>query len=136
VPWSVEQVRSGGAATVYAYVHVGVCDRADGLEAARRDLFSYAVVDAYARNFERAGFADEVAEIRERHRAGDREGALAAVSDRFVDAIDVMGDDDHVRNTVEAYVAAGVEVPVVMPLPWGRDRMAVTDRTLRAAIGT
>ena len=47
---------------------------------ARRDLFSYAVVDAYARNFERAGFGDEVAEIRERHAAGDREGALAAVS--------------------------------------------------------
>jgi probable F420-dependent oxidoreductase len=135
VPWSVEQVRAGGAATIYSYVHVGVCDRADGVDAARRDLFSYAVVDAYARNFERAGFADEVAEIRDRHRAGDREGALAAVSDRFVDAIDVMGDDDHVRATVDAYVGAGVEVPVVMPLPWGRDRMAVTDRTLRAAIG-
>ena len=42
---------------------------------ARRDLFSYAVVDAYARNFERAGFGDEVAEIRARHADGDRDGA-------------------------------------------------------------
>ena len=40
VPWSVEQVRAGGDATIYAYVHVGVCDRADGIGLARRDLFS------------------------------------------------------------------------------------------------
>ncbi len=134
VPWTVEQVRAGGDATVYAYVHVGVGDRADGVELARRDLFSYAVVDAYAANFERAGFGDEVGEIRERHRAGDREGALAAVSDAMVDAIDVVGDADHVRATVQAYVDGGVEVPVIMPLPWGPDRMAVVRATMEAAV--
>ena len=32
------------------------------------------------------------------HAAGDRDGALAAVSDRMVDAIDVMGDADTVRG--------------------------------------
>ena len=105
----------------------------DGIDAARRDLFSYAVVDAYARSFSRAGFADEVAEIRERHAKGDREGAVAAVSDRMVDAIDVMGDGDTVRDTLRAYVDAGVEVPVLMPLPWGKDRMAVTVATMEAA---
>lgn len=135
VPWSVEQVRSGGGATIYAYVHVGVCDRADGVELARRDLFSYIVVDSYARNFERAGFAEEVADVREHHSARDREGALAAVSDRMVDAIDVMGDAAHVRSTVQAYVDAGVEVPVVMPLPWGPDRMATVRATMAAAAG-
>lgn len=135
VPWSVEQVRAGGDATVYAYVHVGVCEREDGIEAARRDLFSYAVVDAYGRSFRRAGFGDEVDAVRERHAARDREGALAAVSDRMVDAIDVMGDADHVAATVRSYVDAGVDVPVVMPLPWGPDRMAVVRRTLEAAAG-
>lgn len=135
VPWSVEQVRKGGDAAIYAYVHVGVCEREDGIEAARRDLFSYAVVDAYARNFVRAGFGDEVEEVRARHADKDREGALAAVSDRMVDAIDVMGDEDHVAATVRSYVDAGVEVPIVMPLPWGPDRMAVVRRTLGAAAG-
>jgi probable F420-dependent oxidoreductase len=135
VPWSVEQVRAGGAATIYAYVHAGVCEREDGIELARRDLFSYAVVDSYARNFERAGFADEVAAIRGAHAAKDREGALAAVSDRMVDGIDVMGDADHVQRAVQEYVDNGVEKPVLMPLPWGPDRMAVVDATLRAAIG-
>ena len=135
VPWSVEQVRKGGDATVYAYVHVGVCRREDGIQAARRDLFSYAVVDAYARNFAEAGYGDEVASVRERHAAGDREGAVAAVSDAMVDGIDVMGDAAHVRATVDAYVEGGVEVPIVFPLPWAPDRMAVVDATLRAAIG-
>jgi probable F420-dependent oxidoreductase len=141
VPWSVEQVRKGGAAraegtcTIYAYVHAGVCEREEGVELARRDLFSYAVVDSYARNFERAGFADEVAEIRARFAAGDREGAVAAVSDRMVDAIDVMGDADAAHASMQSYVDAGVEVPVLMPLPWGRDRRASADATIRAAIG-
>ncbi|MEY2457329.1 MAG: hypothetical protein QOK06_2423 [Acidimicrobiaceae bacterium] len=134
IPWSVDQIRKGGDATVYAYVHVGVCERADGIENARRDLWSYAVVDSYARNFERAGFGDDVSEIRARQAAGDREGAIAAVSDAFVDAIDIMGDVDHVRAAVQAYVDAGVEVPVVMPLPWGPDRRAVLDATIAAAI--
>ena len=135
VPWSVEQVRKGGDATIYAYVHAGVCEREDGIDLARRDLFSYAVVDSYARNFERAGFGDEVAEIRARHAERDREGALAGVSDRMVDAIDVMGDAATVRATVEAYVAGGVQVPVLMPLPWGPDRTKVIEATMAAAIG-
>jgi probable F420-dependent oxidoreductase len=135
VGWSVERVREGGDATVYAYVHAGVCEREDGVELARRDLFSYAVVPSYAANFERAGFADEVAEITERHAAGDRAGALAAVSDRMVDAIDVMGDPDTVHATMRSYVDAGADVPVLMPLPWGPDRRASAAATVRAAIG-
>ena len=136
VPWSVEQVRKGGDARIYSYVHVGVCERADGVDAARRDLFGYAVVDAYARNFGQAGYADAVAEVRRRHAAGDRAGALAAVSDEMIDGIDVMGDAGHVHDTVRAYADNGVDVPIVFPLPWGPDRMAVIDATLRAAAGS
>ena len=135
VPWSAEQVRKGGDATIYAYVHAGVCAREEGVELARRDLFSYAVVDSYAQNFERAGFGDEVAEVRARFGEGDRDGAVAAVSDRMVDAIDVMGDEDTVAATMAAYADAGVEVPVLMPLPWGADRRASAERTVRAALG-
>jgi probable F420-dependent oxidoreductase len=135
VPWSVEQIRAGGDADVYAYVHAGICEREDGVELARRDLFSYAVVDSYARSFERAGFGDEVAEIREAHAAGDRDAAVAAVSDRMVDAIDVMGDEGTVQQTMQAYADAGVDVPVLMPLPWGKDRRASAEQAIRAGVG-
>lgn len=142
VAWSVEQVRAGeaaagrdpGSCTVHAYVHAGVADRDGALANGRRDLFSYAVVDSYAESFTRAGFGDSVAEVRERHAAGDREGAVNAVSEEMVDAIDVVGDADLVRDTVRAYAAAGVDHPVLMPLPWGDDRKQVVDDTMRAAI--
>lgn len=136
VSWSVEQVRTGGNARVYAYVHVGVTDRDRYAEAARRDLFSYAVVDAYAANFARAGYGDAVDEVRARHQAKEREAAVAAVSDEWVDGVQIMGDARHVQQSVQAYVDAGVETPIVFPLPWGEDRNAVVEQTLRAALPT
>ena len=39
VPWSIEQIRAGGDATVYAYVHAGVC-RARGRHRRRRGATS------------------------------------------------------------------------------------------------
>jgi probable F420-dependent oxidoreductase len=141
VAWSVEQVRRGEAersdgsrATVMAYVHAGVTEREHGVDHARRDLFSYAVVDAYATSFERAGFGDDVAEVRARHAAKDREGAVAAVGDAFVDAIDFLGTPDEVRDFAQAYADAGVDVPILMPLPWGPDRRQVIHDTMRAFV--
>jgi probable F420-dependent oxidoreductase len=123
VGWSVEQVRAGGGATIYGYVHVGVGERNDDTVAlGRRDLFTYASAPAYQASFERAGYAEEMAAFRAARKARDRDGALAAISERMVDEIDTFGDADLVRATVAAYRAAGIEVPVVMPLPWGRDR--------------
>lgn len=135
VAWSVEQIRSGGDAEVYAYIHAGVGDTEAAREKARRDLFSYAVVDAYAKNFTRAGYGDEVAEIRERFAAKDREGAVAAVSDRMCDDIDLVGDAAAVEAMFRAYVDAGVDVPVLMPLPWGGEREQVLSDTMEVVAG-
>ena len=140
VPWCVEQVRGGesaagrsaGSCSVYAYVHVGVCDPGAARTPARKDLFSYAVVPAYAKAFERAGFADEIAALgasprRRRSRRCRRSG---------------VGPHDrrhrHLRRhrprgrRDEAYVDAGVEHPVIMPLPWGPDRVTTIESTLAA----
>ena len=136
VPWCVEQVRRGGNATIYANIHVGVGDRAAAAPRARYDLFSYAVVDAYARSFTQAGFGDAVQAIRAAHLAGDRAGALAAVPDEMVDAINVVGDQALVRDTISAYRRAGVDVPVVFPLTWGSAGQDALEPTLRAAAAT
>jgi probable F420-dependent oxidoreductase len=133
VPWCVERVRRGGNATIYANVHVGVGDRAAAVREARYDLFSYAVVDAYARSFTQAGFGAAVQAIRAAHRAGDRAGALAAVTDEMVDTIDVVGDQALVAATIGAYRQAGVDVPVIFPLTWGAAGDDALESTLRAA---
>jgi probable F420-dependent oxidoreductase len=134
VPWCVEQVRRGGNARIYANIHIGVGDRAAAAPQARYDLFSYAVVDAYARSFTRAGFGEAVQAIRAAHLAGDRDGALAAVPDEMVDAIEVVGDEAFVRDTISAYRHAGVDVPVIFPLTWGSTSQNALESTLRAAI--
>ncbi len=132
---SVEHVRAGGDARIMAYVHCGVTDRDRYAEAARKDLFSYAVVDAYADNFARAGYADSVAEMRERWAARDRDGAIAAISDEWVDGVQIMGDEAHIAEAVQAYRNGGVDLPIVFPLPWGEDRRATVERTIRAGAG-
>jgi probable F420-dependent oxidoreductase len=132
VPWCVEQVRKGGDAAVYAFVHCGVTDRDRYADLARKDLLNYAVVDSYAKQFTRAGYGDDVAEFRTRWKARDRDGALEAIGDRWVDEVQIMGDAAHVRTSVQAYADAGVDVPIVFALPWGEDRRATVSETLRA----
>ncbi|MCU1428911.1 MAG: putative F420-dependent oxidoreductase, Rv3093c family [Actinomycetia bacterium] len=132
VPWCVEQIRKGGDAKIYAFVHAAVTDRDRYADLARKDLLNYAVVDAYANQFARAGYADDVESFRAHWKARDRDSALAAIGDRWVDEVQIMGDATHVRAAVSAYADAGVDVPILFALPWGEDRRATVSATLRA----
>jgi probable F420-dependent oxidoreductase len=126
--------RPPGSCRIYAYVHIGVAERnEDTRERARRDIFSYAVTDGYGNMMRRAGYDDEITELRAAHERRDRKAAVAAISDDLADAIDFVGPPDEARRYLAAYLEAGVEEAVVMPLPWGPDRMGVIDATLVAA---
>jgi probable F420-dependent oxidoreductase len=131
VPWCVERVREGGDADVYAYVHCGVTDRDRYADLARKDLLNYAVVDAYANQFARGGFAADVEEFRAKWSARERDAALAAIGDAWVDDIQIMGDAAHVRAKVDAYGEAGAK-PIVFALPWGENRRKTVSETLQA----
>jgi hypothetical protein len=48
-----------------------------------------------------------------------------------VDSINLIGDADEVQAFVQEYVDAGVQVPIITPLPWGPEPLAVIDATLR-----
>ena len=50
-----------------------------------------------------------------------------------IDGIDFMGTASEVAAVVRAYVDAGVDVPVIFPLPWAEDRWAGLTATLEAA---
>jgi probable F420-dependent oxidoreductase len=125
--------RPAGSCRIYAYVHIGVAERnEDTVERARRDIFSYAVTDGYGNMMRRAGFDDEITELRDAHGRRDRKGAVAAISDRLVDAIDFVGSAEDARAYLATYIDAGVEEAVIMPLPWGPDRVQVIDDTITA----
>ena len=130
---SIAQVRKGGDAKIFAYVHAAVGDVERSAHSARKDLFNYAMADGYANMFRAAGFADEVDMLRERQAQRDRDGALAAISEKMIQAIDFIGSDSEVTAFVQSYLDAGVEHPVLMPMPWGEDRVAVTKATMTAA---
>ena len=133
---SVAQVRKGGDATIYAYVHAAVGDFEQNANYARKDLFNYAMADGYARMFTQAGFGDEITELRARASEKDRDGALAAISENMIQSIDFIGSATEVGGFVKAYIDAGVQYPVVMPLPWGEDRKGVAVTTMQAAIAS
>ncbi len=131
---SVKLVREGGDATIYAYIHAAVGRVEERIRSAQRDLFNYAMADGYAKMFRQAGFADEVDLLRTKFAEKDREGAVGAISERMVQAIDFIGSESDVSHFVKSYIDAGIEYPVLMPMPWGDDRRYVTDATMRAAI--
>ena len=131
---SIAQVRAGGGAKIFAYVHAAVGDLERSAKSARRDLFNYAMADGYANMFRAAGFTTEVDELRARQAEKDRDGAIAAISENMIQAIDFIGNEGEVTNFVRGYIDAGIEHPVLMPMPWGDDRMAVTQSTMAAAV--
>ncbi|MEZ5340144.1 MAG: LLM class F420-dependent oxidoreductase [Acidimicrobiales bacterium] len=133
VPWSVEQVRAGGNATIYGYVHLGVAERNETTDKlARRDLYSYASAPGYRRNFARAGYESEMATFEAARADRSRDGAIAAISDRMINEIDIVGDAATVRAAWQSYVDAGIEHPILMPLPWGPDRLETILATIEA----
>ncbi|HAO55857.1 MAG: hypothetical protein CMQ36_11685 [Gammaproteobacteria bacterium] len=132
---SVEQVRKGGNARIFAYVHAAVGSLEKSAKSAKRDLFNYSMADSYAAMFRRAGFETEIASVRERMASRDRDGAIDSISHEMIQSIDFIGAASEVRKFVQDYIDAGVEYPILMPMPWGEDRLAVTKATMEAGIG-
>src|SRR4051794_32020979 len=77
----------------------------------RRDLVPYFSLPFYRAMIERSGFEDDVV-------AFDAAGANPEkISDRFLEALTAVGDEDAVRASVERYRAAGATSPCVGPIP-------------------
>ncbi|HZQ66235.1 MAG TPA: LLM class flavin-dependent oxidoreductase [Gaiellaceae bacterium] len=100
-----------------------VADDGSGLQQAKGQVLMFATAASsspfYAESFAAAGFADLVAEVRERVAAGDADGALAAITDEAADAMTVSGTADDVRRRVDELRAAGVQTVAVNPSPPG-----------------
>jgi len=141
VPASLRQIEAGATRVgrklsdidVAVYVRTCVTDeRAPVREALARDITGYAIVSAYARFFGDCGYAEEVAAVNAAWAAGDRAGAVKAISPRVLDGLGAVGPADHCRAQLDAFARAGV-TPVVLPFaspgPGARDSMLRTFRT-------
>ena len=101
---------------IFVMVHE---DREAAYAAARRFIAGYLNVPVYRAFHEWMDNDHLLAPMWERWQAGDRRGALAAISDDAVDQLIGIGDADRCRAFVERYRANGVDTPVLAFLPPG-----------------
>ncbi len=101
--------------------------------AARQVVAGYAMHPAAAEVFAESGFTGELLQVRERLTAGDR-NAAAAVSDEMIDALIVHGRPDVLPLRIRAYREAGVDLPVLFPMPVDDDWSASMNRVIRTAV--
>jgi 5,10-methylenetetrahydromethanopterin reductase len=116
-------------ATLFATAFVS-----DDIEAARRPartlLSRYAAQPYYGNMLVRAGFETEISGIRGAR--GDSKAALAAVSDRMIDATVLVGPREHVRERLAELTAPGVQWAIIFVNPVNEDRASAVKRALQA----
>jgi hypothetical protein len=101
-------------------------DRAAVLDGVRNELHRYYSLPFYRSMFAAAGFGEELAAYD--RAAPDRESQKLAISERFIEELCALGDEDAVRRGVERYRDAGATNPILTAV-LGTD----FERTLRAA---
>ena len=87
-------------------------------------IAAYLNVAVYAAFHEWLGRGDQLADMWELWKAGDRKAATAAIPDEVVDALIVHGSPEQCREHVQRYVANGVTTPALAILPVPRHRPA------------
>jgi alkanesulfonate monooxygenase SsuD/methylene tetrahydromethanopterin reductase-like flavin-dependent oxidoreductase (luciferase family) len=118
--------REPAAVEVACVVHCCVAgDGADGraaaAAAARGIVPSYVLHPAAPKLFGELDGGPSLQGARERVLAGDRAGAAALVPQQVADGFVANGDADEVLSRAQEYRAAGVDLPVLFPVPAGGD---------------
>jgi alkanesulfonate monooxygenase SsuD/methylene tetrahydromethanopterin reductase-like flavin-dependent oxidoreductase (luciferase family) len=143
VPQVLAEVRRGAeqagrdADAIDVVARITVCSEGDGevnRNAARRILAGYVTSPVYEAFLRWIGLGALLNPVVDSWRAGDREGALRAVSDELIDTVLVVGDAAHCRSRIGEYREAGVRVPCVMPFsgePEMEPRRAAIRRMVR-----
>ena len=86
-----------------------------------RDAFGgYAATPVYNKFFAWCGFEGQARAIADAFANRDRAGVYAALDDRMVDQISILGSAEACREQVAAFVDAGVTTPVLSPLSTDR----------------
>ena len=139
--WALAHLRAGAsrAGRTLPDLHIACLVRTcvtDDLAAAeqwlRRELTGYAIVEAYQRYFQQIGFGGETEAVNAQWRAGNRAGAVAAVSDTMTERLAVFGSAAQCRARLARFVEAGVNLPIVFPFSPQADYQTSIHNTLTA----
>jgi probable F420-dependent oxidoreductase len=83
----------------------------------KRVLAAYLTVPVYAAFHEWLGRGEQIAPMLTAWNAGDRRGAVTAISDDLVDELVIHGPAEYCRERVAQYHAVGLDTPAIAILP-------------------
>lgn len=110
--------RAPGAVQVTLLVPTFLHDRLDAARAAARTFLSrYAPRSLYAKMFRRSGFDAEVDAMTAAVARGDAGGVTAAITDRMLDEVLLVGPLARCRERLAAFREAGIDYPLLAPQP-------------------
>lgn len=125
--------RDPGLVQVTLLVPTFLSDRLDAARAAARVFLArYAGRPLYAKMFGRSGFAAEADAIAAAVARHDPAGAAAAVSDRMLDEVLLVGPLPRCRERLAAFREAGIDYPLIAPQPVEEEAEAAAMRVLAA----
>jgi alkanesulfonate monooxygenase SsuD/methylene tetrahydromethanopterin reductase-like flavin-dependent oxidoreductase (luciferase family) len=81
----------------------------------RRTLISYVKLPNYQNYWIEAGFEDEMLAIRKAIAGGEEGRIPSLMSDRWLSDVTLYGSAVEVRDGIEAWYAAGVNTPIIVP---------------------
>jgi alkanesulfonate monooxygenase SsuD/methylene tetrahydromethanopterin reductase-like flavin-dependent oxidoreductase (luciferase family) len=81
----------------------------------RRTLTGYVKLPNYQNYWIEAGFEDEMLAIRKALAAGEEDRIPSLMSDRWLSEVTLYGSAAEVRDGIEAWYAAGVNTPIIVP---------------------
>lgn len=119
-PSDVPAIRAVTGDDCEIVARIFVCPTADAETArgiGRRLIAAYLTVPVYAAFQAWLGRAEALKPMQAAWEAGDRRGALAAISDELVDELLVHGDPQACRERVEQYQEQGLDTPVIALTP-------------------
>jgi alkanesulfonate monooxygenase SsuD/methylene tetrahydromethanopterin reductase-like flavin-dependent oxidoreductase (luciferase family) len=90
-------------------------DKAAAAEVMRRTLTGYAMLPNYQNYWIEAGYGEEMAAVRKALAAGEQDKLTTLMSDRWLADVTLYGGAADVRDGVEAWYAAGVKTPILVP---------------------
>ncbi len=125
--------RSPGAVTPSLLIPTFVSDDLGAArQTARQFVAGYAAMPVYARMFRDSGFAADVDGVRDGVERGDRAAAAAAVSDRLIDELCVLGPAGRSRECLARFSAAAIDFPLLAAQPVGESYAAGARRIIDA----
>lgn len=79
----------------------------------KRQMTPYIAVPAYNAFIRAQGFEQEAEELATRWAAGDRSGAVEAVSDGLIDALCLLGTAEECKERLDSFREAGLDTPIL-----------------------